>query len=325
MHTHLFAIERILYFIRQTLACGSLTCLLASHLGAQGIAAAQLELSQLETPAVQTQTGKSRTAITVTGAILKTIEATSLAAEVSGTIQELQVKEGDSVAKGQKLGGIKDEAVRLELLQYKTQIEMARKKQANDINRRLAEKARQVADNEYQRAQNSNARVPDTYPINEIDRLKLIADQAQLEVERAIHDQDIAGFEVELALGNYRKSYELYLRHQITAPAEGVVVAVDKRIGEWVEPGTALLRIVRTDPLRVEGFITAGDIQGELVGKTAVVSIVDAVHQDSISGRVAFVSPDVNPVNSQVRVFIEVDNRDGKLRPGLRVHAQIEP
>jgi multidrug efflux pump subunit AcrA (membrane-fusion protein) len=324
MCPHLFAIECIVVFLRLLLTIGCLSCLLASQLGAQDITT-QLESQPVQTQPVETKAGESPSAITVSGAILKTIEATSLAAEVSGTIQELQVKEGDSVAKGQRLGAIKDEAVRLELLQYKTQIEMARKKQANDINRRLADKARQVADNEYQRALNSNARVPDTYPINEIDRLKLIADQAQLEVERAIHDQEIAGFEVELALGNYRKSYELYLRHQITAPAEGVVVAVEKRVGEWVEPGTTLLRIVRTDPLRVEGFITAADIRAELVGKTAIVSIVDAAHQDSMAGRVAFVSPDVNPVNSQVRIFIEVDNKDGKLRPGLRVHAHIEP
>lgn len=262
--------------------------------------------------------------VAVEGAILKTVEATSLAAEVPGTIRELQVKEGDVVEVGQSLGRIKDEAVRLELSQLKTQIEVARKKQSNEINLRLAEKARQVADNEYQRALNANERVPNTYPLNEIDRLELVADQAQLEIERAQHEQEIAAFEVSLALGNYRKTYELYTRHQITAPAAGVVVAVEKRNGEWVEPGTELLRIVRTDPLRVEGFVAAADIRGDLVGQSAKISLMGEQKQESLNGRVVFVSPDVNPVNSQVRVFIEIDNPEERLRPGLRVNARIE-
>ena len=263
--------------------------------------------------------------IPVAGAIVKTIDAISLAAEVSGTIRELQVQEGDAVQAGQKLGMIKDEAVRLELAQLKTQIDIARKKQANDIDRRLADKARQVAENEYQRALNSNARVPNTYPINEIDRLKLVADQATLEVERAAHEQEIATFEVELAIGNYRKIYELYQRHHIVAPVAGIVVGVDKRMGEWVEPGSDLLRIVRTDTLRVEGFVAASDIRGNLVGRPATLRLAAGAEQLVSQGRVSFVSPDVNPVNSQVRIFIEVDNAAGQLRPGLRVEADIQP
>ena len=258
------------------------------------------------------------------GAILKTIESTAVAAEVPGIILELNAKEGDVVEAGQTLGKIKDEAVRMELAQLKTQIELARTKQANDINQRLAEKSRQVAHNEYERALNANARVPGTYPLNEIDRLKLVADQAQLEVERALHDQQLAGYEVSLALGNYRQVYERFTRHQIVAPTAGVIVAVDKRSGEWVEPGAELLRIVRTNPLRVEGFVAANLASSDLVGREAHVTLADNPQATPVVGRVVFVSPDVNPVNSQVRVFLEIDNADEALRPGLRVNAWID-
>ncbi len=40
-------------------------------------------------------------------------------------------------------------------------------------------------------------------------------------------------------------------------------------------------------------------------------------------GKVVFVSPDANPVNSLVRVYIEVENPERKLRPGLQVRAEI--
>lgn len=262
--------------------------------------------------------------IELQGAILKTIDATTLAAQVAGPIKKLLVKEGDLVNSGQKLGCINDDALRLELEQLKTQVAMSEKKQHNDINQRLAEKSRQVASTEYERALGANARVADTYPINEIDRLRLIADRAELEVERAAHERELAVFDVTLAKGSYRQAYERYTRHQLAAPAGGVVVSVEKRIGEWVEPGTELLRIVRIDQLRVEGFIPADQAHPNLVGQPARVALVGEAQEHWWPGKVVFVSPDANPVNSQVRVFIEVDNASAALRPGLRVRAAID-
>lgn len=263
-------------------------------------------------------------AIEVQGAILKTIDATTLAAQVAGPLKKLLVKEGDLVNAGQALGSINDDSLRLELEQLKTQVAMAEKKQNDDINQRLAEKSRQVALTEYERALGANARVADTYPINEIDRLRLIADRAELEVERAAYEQELAVFDVTLAKGSYRQAYERYTRHQLVAPAGGVVVSVEKRIGEWVEPGTDLLRIVRIDQLRVEGFIPADQAHANLVGQAARVALVGEPNDPWWPGKVVFVSPDANPVNSQVRVFIEVDNGSAALRPGLRVRAAID-
>ncbi len=262
--------------------------------------------------------------IELQGAILKTIDATTLAAQVAGPIKELLVKEGDIVASNQALGSIYDEAMKLELEQLKTQLAVAQKKHSNNINQRLAEKSLQVASTEYQRALGANARVADTYPINEIDRLKLIADRALLEVERAAYEQELAAFDVTLAKGSYRQAYERYTRHQLLAPAAGVIVSVEKRVGEWVEPGTDLLRIVRIDQLRVEGFIPADRAYPLLVGQPARIALAGENQEVWWPGKVVFVSPDANPVNSQVRVFLELDNSNGALRPGLRVRATIE-
>ena len=305
-----------------------------------GMLTAQEHASQTVTAATQQTLDQP---LELQGAILKTIEATTLAAAMPGPLRELSAREGDVVQIGQAMGKIYDEPLKLELMQLKTQVALAQKKQANDINQRLAHKGLQVANNEYQRAQSANARVPDTYPINEIDRLKLIADQAQLEVERAQYEQELAALEVTLAQGSYRQCYERYMRHQLQAPASGVVVAVERRAGEWVEPGTELLRIVRIDPLRVEGFLAAEQTVENLVGRTAVIGLVTpsslsfasataasasapapaTTNAPLLEGRVVFVSPDANPVNSQVRVFIEVANPEGQLRPGMRVNARI--
>jgi multidrug efflux pump subunit AcrA (membrane-fusion protein) len=35
------------------------------------------------------------------------------------------------------------------------------------------------------------------------------------------------------------------------------------------------------------------------------------------TAKLVFISPEVNPINSKVRVYLDVDNRDGRFRPGL--------
>ena len=279
---------------------------------------ASIEVELREGPA-QTPEG-----IALEGAILKTIESAVVAAEVVGVLEEVIVSEGVEVKAGQLLAKIDHEAIRIKLKQLRTQLEMARRKQENDIDRRVAVKNREVAANEYQRALTANARVANTYPLNEIDRLKLIAERAALEVERSVHAIELAGLEVAVAQSEYEQSEELLRRHAVLSPMAGVVVAVEKHRGEWVEPGVELFRIIRTDRLRVEGFVDAAVADG-LIGRTAKVQLRRRGETIEVEGKVVFVSPDVNPVNSVARVFLEVDNGDGRLRPGLRVDAVISP
>lgn len=261
----------------------------------------------------------------VEGAILKTIESTTLSARVSGVIERLEISEGRTVTAGQVVGKLDDEAIRLELAQLRTQLDVAKRKLANDIDERLAMKSQQVAENEYQRALSANELVSNTYPINEIDRLRLVAERMKLEVERAAYVRELAALDVTLAEHEFRQADELQRRHIIVAPAPGVIVSVDKRAGEWIEPGAEILRIVRIDRLRVEGFIPASRAAPDIVGRTAKVQTIgadEALRQ--VTGKVVFVSPDVNPVNAQVRVFIEIDNGQARLRPGARVAATID-
>ena len=284
------------------------------------LAAFSIQLLAVRSPLLA---GDPANSIAVTNAVLKTIESTTVASQVSGIISSFTAKEGMAVKEGQLLGKVHDEALRLELARLKTATEIAKKKHASDIDKRLAIKSQAVAENEYQRATQANARVRDTYPLNEIDRLKLIADRAKLEVERAIYMTEMAALEIAQTEHEYRKSYEVYTRHQITSPVAGVITSVEKKVGEWVEPGADLLRIVRLDQMRIEGFITAEQSVANLVGRDAQVTVVIGERSHETTGKVVFVSPDVNSINSLVRVFLEIENTQNRLRPGLQVKANI--
>jgi macrolide-specific efflux system membrane fusion protein len=95
-----------------------------------------------------------------------------------------------------------------------------------------------------------------------------------------------------------------------------VIVQVYVRKGEWVKPGQQALRIVNVDRLKAEGFIAAEQAAADLVGKTVTLSLEQGSQRTAFDGTIVFVSPEVDPITGQVRVWAEIDNRDGRLRPG---------
>lgn len=256
--------------------------------------------------------------LVVEDSILKTIESTAVASQVAGILQNLNIKEGSRVHQGEEIARIRDVTVRLQLERSQTALEVAKKKQDNDIDLQIAQKSSAVASNEYQRAIDANSRVSNVYTPNEVDRLKLIFDRAILETQRAEYQREVARLETTVAEVEVKQNQELLLRHRVAAPCAGMVVAVEKRAGEWVEPGTVVARIVEIDRLRVEGFLHVADADPRLLGSKAMVRIDFAGSSLETEGELVFISPDANPVSGQVRVFIEVENREQKLRPGLR-------
>ncbi len=275
-------------------------------------------------PQPATRAPDATSVLEVRNAILKTLESTTVAAQTAGIISALDVKEGYTVKPGQELARIRDTAVRLQVERAKAAADVALAKQKDDIDVRLATKSLAVAENEYQRAVKANSRVPDTYPINEIDRLKLVADRARLEVERAAYLKSMAALEGNIADTEYRQSLELQDRHRIQALVSGVVVSIEKHVGEWVEPGTPILKIERIDRLRVEGFVPAADATRKIVGQNARVAMTLSTGTVETQGRVVFVSPSIDPILSTARVFIEIDNTEAMFRPGLTVSAHIQ-
>ena len=164
----------------------------------------------------------------------------------------------------------------------------------------------------------SNKRVPDVYPPMEVDRLKLVRDRAKLEVDRTVHAKAIAKLEMSKIHIEYQQLEDLLDKHQVRSPVSGMVVAVEKRVGEWVEPGTVVLRLVEIDRLRIEGFVQAEQADPKWLDCEAQVELQLSGKPIRTTAKLVFISPEVNPINSQVRVHLDVDNRDGKLRPGLR-------
>jgi macrolide-specific efflux system membrane fusion protein len=247
-------------------------------------------------------------------------EQVDVAAPVAGLVAELCVHEGEFVDQGELLGRIEDTEVQLQKRRAEVELANATKLAGNDISVRFAEKAREVADAELQRAKDSLTRYPKSISQTEIDRLRLESEKAALAVEQATFEFEAAQFAKQLRETDLELAVYNVQRRQLRAPLAGIVVEVNRRPGEWVDSSEDVFRILRIDRLRVEGFLDSKDVQGELVGRPVklVTRLPGKNEDETFQGTMIFVSPEINPVNGQIRVWAEIENPDLQLRPGLR-------
>ncbi len=269
-------------------------------------------------PEVTADSSTTSDILSVDGAVLKTVETTSVAAQAAGVLNKVHVREGDRVKIGEPLGTIESTSTELQLERSKVALEVAQRNLENTIDIDLAQKNYAVAQNEFDRALESNKVVSDVYPAVEVERLKLVRDRAELEVSRARFAKEIAKLEFLKSQIEHKQLVDMVSKHTIGSPVSGMVVAIEKRTGEWVEPGAVAVRIVEIDRLRIEGFLKAEQADNTLLNRDAQVEIMLAGKKIQSKAKLVFISPEVNPINSQVRVFLDIDNSDGKLRPGVR-------
>jgi macrolide-specific efflux system membrane fusion protein len=101
-------------------------------------------------------------------------------------------------------------------------------------------------------------------------------------------------------------------------------VRVDRHRGEWVEPGDPVLRILRIDRLRAEGFVKVHHTEHDLENCLVTLKVNLPGEPGAVfPGKVVFLSPEVDPVNAQVRIWAEIENRGTRLRPGMRATMSI--
>lgn len=258
----------------------------------------------------------------VESVVLRLIAEADVPAQEAGVLTNVAVREGDAVKKDAVLATIDDQVARMAELAAKLKYEVAHEKATNDVQVRYARKAAEVAEAELHRSTESVARFAKSVSQSQLDVERLNLEKSKLEAEQADHNQQVATLEMKSAQNELDAAKVQLARRRIVAPFDGTVVQVFVRLGEWVEPGQKALRIVDTRRLKAEGFLNAADAGGQLLGAPVELTL-EGRTGESFPGKLSFVSPEVDPITGQVRVWAEIDNRSGALRPGQPVHMRI--
>jgi multidrug efflux pump subunit AcrA (membrane-fusion protein) len=263
--------------------------------------------------------------IQIESVLVTPIEHVEVSAKEGGELLEVAAREGDLVDEQAILAQIDDADAKLACERAGIELEIARQQSENDVNVRAAKKSLDVARAELKRATDSVERFRRSVSASEIDRLQLTADRAELAVEQAELDQKTAELTRKLKENVYQSAVHQVERRKVLAPISGMIVQVHAKRGEHVQPGAAVCRLLRLDRLRAEGLVSYGDLPADVTGRPVILTVdLPGKPQAQLTGKLVFVSPEVNPVNGLVRVWAEIDNHDLLLRPGLRGALTIE-
>lgn len=239
--------------------------------------------------------------------------------------------------------------------------EIALRKAQNDVRTLASEKAEAVAKNELDRATQAREKYVDSVSKSEIDGLRLTfeksrletqqaiferqvdalqakaeqeamlthalnIERSQIEVTQAIADRKAMQMEVELQRQQFSLANLAVQRHKIVAPIDGVVVERLRGQGEWVTAGDPVLRIMRLNRLRAEGYVPADEIHALRLNRSVDLEIhVGAESTVKRTGRIVFISPEIDPVNKEVRFWVEFDNAELNVLPGMRLRLSSQP
>jgi membrane fusion protein (multidrug efflux system) len=214
-------------------------------------------------------------------------ERAPIAAEVGGRITEVLVDEGTRVEAGTPVLAIDPERRRLERDSAQAradEAEAALREQERELRRVSDLRARKVA---------SQTQLEQAETARKLAQARHLAAEAELGVlERALRDATVA------------------------APFSGYVARRHVGRGEYVQPGTPLFELVSLDPIEVEFSVTEVDSGRVAAGQEVGVRLAP-FPDETFGATVSFVSPTIDPTTRTLRVKAQLENREGKLRPGL--------
>jgi RND family efflux transporter MFP subunit len=276
------------------------------------------------TSGVSTQVAAQNVSYSSDDAVLKVIEEREVPCLTSGVILKNDIKEGSLVKSGQLLMQIDSRMASLDLQKIQKEKQISEKEASSTVELQYARASIEVAQAELSRALRANQRRPGAIANSEIDQLNLMVQRALSEREKTEFQIDLKRMvtgvrNVELAIVEKRIK-----DHQITAPMDGMVVEILKRQGEWVEVSQPVAKVIQMDKLRAEVKVPASLALDNLVGSKATFKPkLKSLSEKEFSAKVVFVFPEANPVNALVRVWVEIENPDLKLVPGLMGRLEI--
>ena len=245
--------------------------------------------------------------------LVSVVEEARVPAREAGVLVELSVKEGDTVRRGGAIARIDDSQPRFEKQKASAEHDQAIAKAKSDVDVRYSVAAEKVAEAEVEKAVASNRRIPGSVTQVELARLQLNQKKSELQIEQAQLERQLSALDAQSKEVEVLAAENRIGRRQIASPIDGMIVQVYPHLGEWMQPGDPLARVVRTDKLRVEGYVDSSKYEPSMVhNRPVTVSVMFAdEREESFKGRIVFVSPLVEP-GGDFRVWAEVENRQAK-------------
>ncbi|MEL5857528.1 efflux RND transporter periplasmic adaptor subunit [Aeromonas veronii] len=170
-----------------------------------------------------------------------------------------------------------------------------------------------------------------------VERANLRASQAKLPAAKAKFDRfqnlyktsSISKEQLDEAEAAYRsleadiESLKATIaRREVRAPFSGVVGLRNVFLGQYLQPGTDIVRLEDTSVMLLRFTVPQTDISKIKLGQTIKIN-VDAYPQTQFDGHITAIEPAVNFQSGLIQVQADIPNNDGQLRSGMFARASI--
>ncbi|TNF75404.1 MAG: efflux RND transporter periplasmic adaptor subunit [Acidobacteria bacterium] len=133
-------------------------------------------------------------------------------------------------------------------------------------------------------------------------------------ITKQAHIDAVAARDVAQArLGAVRLALE---KSEVKAPWSGRVAAKRVEVGDYAAPGQPLLELVEVRRLKVRAPASAADVPYLRIGAPVIVR-VDVLPGEEFEGEVVRLGAELDPDTRTLDVEAELDNPEGRLRPGM--------
>ncbi len=224
--------------------------------------------------------------LTLTGSLLADKQS-DIAADANGKVLSTKVERGQSVKQGDILATLDASAAALSASAALAQEQLAKTQ---------AEQAK-----------------------TECDRSKQLFDSGAIskaEYDRSVSQCTGSQWSVAAATAQHGSAAKMVGDSAIRAPFSGVIGERYVSVGQYVQPSTRIASLFAIDPLRLELSVPESNVA--LIRPDLQVDFqVAAYGEQTFSGKVRFISPNVREASRDLVVDAVVPNPDGKLRPGM--------
>jgi len=244
--------------------------------------------------------------ITVVGNLIGDATVT-VVPRAAGRLQELSVRLGDRVNRGQRIAKIED----FEIVEQVKQAEAAAEVSLATIRQREADL--QLAETSVERSRSLFER--QLLPKQTLDdnEARYQAALAQLDLARAQNMQSKARLdELRINLANT----------VITSPVNGFVAKRNVDPGAFVSQQSPVADVVDITRVRLVANVVEKDLKELTSGNETRVQ-VDAFPGETFAGRIARVSPVLDPATRTAPIEIEIANPSFRLKPGMYARVGI--
>jgi multidrug efflux pump subunit AcrA (membrane-fusion protein) len=273
--------------------------------------------------------GAASGAITIEDCDVRLDEEALVPAQEAGVIMKINIREGVQVPLNAQLAQIDDAQAQKQKKNAMAEFNGAQEKANSDIDIRFAAAASEVAKYDYQKSQQANEKNAGSISPVEMKEKEFAWKKADLAIEQARKQHIVDGYTADAKKAETELADEAIRRRQINAPIDGEVQHLSVHLGEWVKPGDTVVRLIRMDRLRVEGYLDKDNYSPADVADHAVTVQVAFANGRKVQfpGKIVFVDPEVQG-RHEYEVRAEVDNRQENghwlLRPGMAASMTIQ-